>query len=657
MTSMFERIKARSSKPRFMPLTAYLEECRDNPSRYATAPERLLKAIGEPVVTNTARAGDPRNALIFQNRTIRTFPTFSDFYGIETPVEDLYNFLLAASQGLEESKQILYFLGPVGSAKSSLAERLKDLMELEPIYVLAVQQKDKSGTVIPDKFTLSPMYESPLGLFPKSEAAELETTYGIPKRLIDGICSPWATKRLGEFEGDVSQFWVAEMLPSRLREIGIAKTEPGDDNNQDVSSLVGKVDVRKLEMFATDDADAYSFSGALNKASQGLMEFVEMFKAPIKTLHPLLTATQERNFLGTEAIGAMPFRGMVIAHSNEAEWEKFRSDKRNEAFLDRVKIVRVKYNLRLTEEQLIYKKLLSGSALANIPIAPFSLELLGRTVIASRLKGSAKLSSKEMKLRIYDGQDLRDEKENAPTLFELSREAGYDEGMTGISTRAAFKIISRAANSGEEIGLDPIELLRVSKEEIDLAFGGEGAKEHREFLDNQSKGWLANVLGDMIRESLLENYGDFAQTRFERYYDQASTWINPQIGVYTDPDTGQQVEKEDLDRRLKEIEIPAKIPNNKDFRQEIVRFVMSYRMNHSGDMPRWDDYQPMKRVIKAVVEKHTTDLLPLIKFEPKRDAELEKKHVDFLARMKERGFTEVQVRRVVSWYEQISKSS
>src|SRR3546814_6494786 len=109
------------------------------------------------------------------------------------------------------------------------------------------------------------------------------------------------------------------MMPSRLRQIAVAKTEPGDENNQDISSLVGKVDIRKLETLSQNDPDAYSYSGGLNRANQGLLEFVEMFKAPIKMLHPLLTATQEGNYIGTENIGAIPFSGVIMAHSNESE--------------------------------------------------------------------------------------------------------------------------------------------------------------------------------------------------------------------------------------------------------------------------------------------------------------------------------------------------
>src|SRR5919106_1293579 len=331
-----------------MSMADYLESCRSDPLKYANAAERLLAAIGEPQMIDTAK--DSRLGRIFLNRTMRLYPAFAGFYGMEETIERIVGFFRHAAQGLEERKQILYLLGPVGGGKSSLAERLKSLMEVHPIYVL------KAGD------ELSPVFESPLSLFdPDSLGPMLEEKYGIPRRRLTGLMSPWCYKRLEAFGGDISQFRVAKIQPSRLRQIGIAKTEPGDENNQDISSLVGKVDIRQLENYSQSDPDAYSFSGGLNRTTQGLLEFVEMFKAPIKVLHPLLTATQEGNYAGTENIGAIPYQGIIIAHSNEAEWTQFKSNKNNEAFLDRISVVKVPYCLRATEESQIYGKLLVES--------------------------------------------------------------------------------------------------------------------------------------------------------------------------------------------------------------------------------------------------------------------------------------------------------
>src|SRR6201999_1220542 len=272
-----------------MSLRDWLLAARDDKMLYAAPAQRMVAAIGEPELVDTAQ--DARLGRLFFNRTIKRYKAFDGFFGMEDTIERVVSHFKHAAQGLEEKRQILYLLGPVGGGKSSLAERLKDLMEKHPIYVL------KAGDVI------SPVFESPLGLFRSAELGNLlAERYGIERHRVGGLMSPWAVKRLDEFGGGLSKFEVSKIYPSKLRQYAIAKTEPGDENNQDISSLVGKVDIRKLEHFSQNDPDAYAFSGGLCRANQGLLEFVEMFKAPIKVLHPLLTATQEGNYTGTENI-------------------------------------------------------------------------------------------------------------------------------------------------------------------------------------------------------------------------------------------------------------------------------------------------------------------------------------------------------------------
>src|SRR5213595_900834 len=391
-------------------LEDYLRACSDDPAFYAGAAERLLKAIGEPVMVDTAQ--DPRLGRIFMNRTIKVYPEFADFYGMEETIERIVGFFRHAAQGLEERKQFLYLLGPVGGGKSSLAERLKSLMEVHPIYVL------KAGD------ELSPVFESPLSLFdPESLGPMIEEKYGIPRRRLHGLMSPWCYKRLEAFGGDISRFQVAKIQPSRLRQIAIAKTEPGDENNQDICSLVGKVDIRKLETFARNHPDAYSYSSGLNRANQGVLEFVEMFKAPIKMLHPLLTATQEGNYIGTENIGAIPFSGIILAHSNEAEWQSFKSNKNNEAFIDRICVIKVPYCLRVAEEQKIYEKLIQGSELGEAPCAPGTLDTLARFSVMSRLRKHEN-STMYAKMRVYDGDSLKESDPKARRVQEYRDAAG-----------------------------------------------------------------------------------------------------------------------------------------------------------------------------------------------------------------------------------------
>lgn len=625
-----------------MSLTEYLEGCRNDPMMYASAPERILAAIGEPQLIDTAK--DSRLGRIFMNRTIRVYPAFSEFYGMEETIERIVSFFRHAAQGLEERKQILYLLGPVGGGKSSLAERLKALMEVHPIYVL------KAGDEI------SPVFESPLCLIdPEQMGHMVHERYGIPLRRLTGLMSPWALKRLDEFNGDISKFRVVKLNPSRLRQIAIAKTEPGDENNQDISSLVGKVDIRKLERLSQSDPDAYSYSGGLNRANQGMLEFVEMFKAPIKMLHPLLTATQEGNYVGTENIGVIPYTGIIMAHSNEAEWVSFKSNKNNEAFIDRIYVIKVPYCLRVTEEELIYKKLIQGSELATAPCAPGTLEMLARFSVLSRLRVHEN-SNLFSKMRVYDGETLREVDPRARSLQEYKDIAGVDEGMDGVSTRFAFKVLAATFNHDTaEIAADPVHLMYVLETTIRREqLPDDLDKRYREFIKDELAPRYAEFIGNEIQKAYLESYHDYGQNLFDRYVDYADAWIEDQD--FKDPDTGQLLNRELLNLELTKIEKPAGIANPKDFRNEVVKFCLRTRAAHGGKNPSWTSYEKIRDVIERRMFSQVEELLPVISFSSKRDSDSEKKHSDFVERMVSRGYTERQVRRLVEWYMRVKQA-
>ncbi|NKM72310.1 PrkA family serine protein kinase [Rhizobium laguerreae] len=626
-----------------MSISEYLDLCKKEPLAYANATERLLAAIGEPQMVDTAR--DTRLGRIFMNRTIRIYPAFAGFHGMEETIERIVSFFRHAAQGLEERKQILYLLGPVGGGKSSLAERLKLLMEVHPIYVL------KAGDDI------SPVFESPLNLFdPDTMGSLLQEQYGIPLRRLSGLMSPWCLKRLDDFGGDISRFRVVRVQPSRLRQIAIAKTEPGDENNQDISSLVGKVDIRKLETYSQNDPDAYSYSGGLNRANQGVLEFVEMFKAPIKMLHPLLTATQEGNYIGSENIGAIPFSGIVLAHSNEAEWQTFKANKNNEAFIDRICVIKVPYCLRVAEEQKIYEKLIEGSELADAPCAPATLEMLARFSVLSRLRKHEN-STYFSKMRTYDGESLKETDPRARSVQEYRDAAGIDEGMDGISTRFAFKVLASTFNHDTtDIGADPVHLMYVLEQSIRREqFSDDVEKRYLEFIKADLAPRYAEFIGNEIQKAYLESYADYGQNLFDRYVDYADAWIEDVD--FKDPDTGQLLDRELLNQELTKIEKPAGIANPKDFRNEIVKFCLRSRAANGGKNPSWTSYEKIREVIEKRMFSQVEDLLPVISFGSKKDSETEKKHSEFVSRMAARGYTERQVRRLVEWYMRVKQAS
>jgi serine protein kinase len=626
-----------------MGLEDFLQYCKADRMAYASAHECVLEAIGKPKLLNTAE--DPRLSRIFQNRVIQTWDTFSEFHGMEDTLMSLYAYFLHAAQGLEERKQVLYLLGPVGGGKSSLAEKIKKLCEQYPIYAL----KDSiSGRV-------SPLLENPLCLFDREKyGAQLEDRYGIPRRALTGIASPWALKRLQEYKGDVSKFRVVRVMPSVLNQIGIVKTEPGDENTQDISTLVGKIDLRMLERYAQDDPDAYSYSGALCLGSARCVEFVEMFKAPLKVLNPILTATQEGNFKGTEALPAMPFTGFIMAHSNEAEWLKFRNNKDNEAFIDRVYLVKVPYCLRIDEEIRIYEKMLKSSTLAESPCAPQTLRTLAEFSVLSRLTVPEN-SSVYSKLRSYNGENLKDLDPRAKSVKEYRDDAGPAEGFSGLSTRWAFKTISSAFNRDpSEIAADPVNLLVVLEERItkdDLP------DEYKRRLRSHVKEWIiprfAEFLEKELQMSYLDAYGEYGQNLFDRYVTYADKWLLDED--WRDPETGMQYSREALNSELEKIEKPAGISNPKDFRNEVVNFVLRARAH--GKNPHWTSYEKLRVVIEKRMFSKTEDILPVISFEAKGSQELDERHKSFVSRMIARGYTEKQVRRLVDWYLHYKKST
>jgi len=648
MTSIIDLYKKDFDKNtyQYMSIDEYFDRCKHDKMAYATAAERIIAAVGEPELVDTSK--DDHLSRIFSNRTLRVYPAFKEFYGMEDAIERIVGYFRHAAQGLEERKQILYLLGPVGGGKSSLAERLKELMEVHPIYCLA----SKTGEI-------SPVFESPLGLFSSEKYGQyLSDNYNIGLRYLNTIMSPWALKRLKEYNGDISMFKVVCLQPSKLEQIAVMKTEPGDENNQDISTLVGKVDIRKLENFSQNDTDAYSYSGGLCRANQGLLEFVEMFKAPIKVLHPLLTATQEGNYIGTEAISAIPFHGIVLAHSNEAEWQTFRNNKNNEAFLDRISVVKVPYCLRVNEEKKIYEKMIAQSGLKDADCAPQTVEMLAQFSILTRLYEHEN-STLFSKMRVYNGENIRETDPKAKSIQEYRDVAGVNEGMNGISTRFAYKILSQTFNyTPDEVSADPVHLMLVLENAIKREqFSQEIEERYLEFIKSDLSTRYAEFIGNEIQKAYLESYSEYGQNLFDRYVEYADAWI--QDIEFKDPDNGLLMDRKLLNDELEKIEKSAGIANPKDFRNEIVNFCLRARakLENNGKNPVWTTYSILRDVIEKKMFSQVEDLLPVISFEGKKEKDLERKHNDFILRMRDRGYTDRQIRRLVDWYMRVRKSA
>jgi serine protein kinase len=603
----------------------------------------MVAAIGEPTVFDTST--DPRMSRIFSNRKIRVYDAFKDFFGAEDAIEQIATYFRNAAAGLEESKQILYLLGPVGGGKSSLAERIKDLMEVHPIFVLYDRNENDP------ELRMSPVFESPLSLFSVSEHGELfEQEFGIGSSYLGKtVLSGWAQEKLREFDGDITKFSVAKVYPSKASQTAIMKIEPGDDNNQDVSVLVGKTDLRKLDRFSQNHPYSYSYSGGLNRTNQGLMEFAEMFKANLKVLNPLLMATQDRSYNGTESIPSMPYGGIVLSHSNQSEWTNFRNNKTNEAFLDRVCVIKVPYCLRVNEEEQIYQKMLKGSTMRNAPIAPQTLKMLAQFMVLTRLVEPSN-STMNAKMRVYNGEAVKDTMPNAKPIEEYRMAAGVEEGMTGMSTRFAFKIISKCLDlRPDERQANPVDLMFVLEEAIRLEhLPEETSKRYNYFIREYLHRDYFTFLEKELRAAYLDSSDTFGQNMFERYVLFAEAWLDDT--QCRDPETHVLLNRSQLNEQLEAIERPASVMNVKDFRHEIVNHVLRYRAKNGGNAPRWSEYTKIKDVIEKKMFAATENIMPVISFGPKSSDELATKHNKFIERMVERGYTENQIQLLVAWW-------
>lgn len=628
-----------------MSVEDYLKLCKNDKSAYASAAERMLAAIGEPKVFDTK--DDPRFGRMFSYKKIRTYDAFKEFYGMEDTIDKIASFFKHAAQGLEESKQILYLLGPVGGGKSSLVNRIKKLMHNQPVYVLIDGETSE----------VSPVFDNPLNLFdPDIHGDLLEQEYNIPRRAIRSILSPWANEKLKEYNGDINKFKVRKVYPSAENQVCIAKVEPGDENNQDISVLVGKVDIRKIDEYEQNHPYAYSYSGGLNRSNRGLLDFTEMFKASIKTLNPLLEATQGHTYNGTEPIGALPYEGVILAHSNESEWQAFRNNTTNEAFLDRVFIVKVPYCLRVSEEINIYEKLLRESELSDAKCAPDTLKYLAQFGVMTRLK-EPENSTLYSKMRVYDGENIKDTDPKAKPLQEYKDNAGVNEGMNGISTRFAFKVLSNVFNyDTEEVAANPVHLMYVLETALkNESLPADKLNQYLAFMKGTLTPKYAEFLEKELRVAMLESYRGFGQNVFERYITFADAWIAD--ADYRDQNTGEMYNREVLNAELEKIEKPAGIANPKDFRNEIVMYVMRYRATHTGETPQWNSFEKIKTVIEKKLFSSTEDILPIISFTPKSTEDDQKKHDAFVERMKEKGYSTRQIQLLIDWFYRYKKNS
>ncbi|MGN0027035.1 MAG: serine protein kinase, partial [Clostridium sp.] len=446
----------------------YLELVKTDPDIAKLSHGRIYDMIVSKRVEVLRGEENPKVKKIYGNDSIRKYGFFKDdFFGIDKIIMKLVNYFHSASMNGEEARQVLYLVGPVGAGKSSLVEALKRaLVECEPIYSL-------KGC---------PMHEEPLHLIPKHLRPEFEKLLG--SKIEGDLCPVCRYKLLNEYNGEYENFPVERKEFSIRSRKGIGVVPPVDPNNQDTSILTGSIDISKMDIYPEDDPRIFSLNGAFNVGNRGLVEFIEVFKNDVEYLHTIITATQEKSIPSPGKGAMIYFDGVIIAHSNEAEWNKFKSDHTNEAILDRIVKIEVPYCLELDEEVKIYKKILKKSNF-NAHIAPHTIEIAAMFAILSRLSPSAKVDP-ITKLKIYNGEEIVEKGGTKRIdISELREEAGSYEGMKGISTRFIVKTIDNALSSSEHNCINPLSIMESiikSVKELDIAI--EDKKKYLGFIQD-----------------------------------------------------------------------------------------------------------------------------------------------------------------------------
>lgn len=586
-------------------LLDYLALVKENPKVAILAHQRMYELLIASGVETVKTEEYPCLKRIYGNDVLKRYTYFrDDFYGIDKTIMKIMRYFHSAGMKGEESRQVLYFVGPVGAGKSSIMEALKRALEMSPpIYVV----KD------------CPMREEPLHLIPKHLRPKFEQLLGIK---IEGDLCPICRYRLkNEYQGEFERFPITTAEFSTRSRKGIGMVPPVDPNNQDTSVLIGSVDISKMDLYAEDDPRVLSLNGAFNVGNRGLVEFIEVFKNDVEYLHNMITATQEKSITSPGKGSMIYFDGIILAHSNEAEWNKFKSDHTNEAILDRIVKIEVPYCLELDEEVKIYQKILRNSSF-DAHIAPHTIEMASMFAILTRLTPSAKVDPLT-KLKIYNGEEIV-EKGSTKKLdvFELRDEANR-EGMTGISTRFIMKAIDIALSESENNCINPISIMdNLIKAVKEMVIAEDDKKRYLSFLQDTIKKEYHKILEKEITRAFIHGYQEQAESLFNNYLDHAEAFANST--KIKDKNTGEELEP-DI-KFLQSIEEQVGIYNTsaRGFRQDVTAYMFSVLRN--GGKIDYQSYEPLKEAIEKKLTAAVKELSRIITKARVRDDEQDVKY-------------------------------
>lgn len=619
ISQLLEKDKNRRKKTQFEgTFLQYLEIIKDNPELAKLAHKRMYNIIAEKGVEILKPEDHPRIKKIHGNDVIKKYSFFKDdFFGIDKTIMKIVSYFYAAAMQGEEARQVLYLVGPVGSGKSSLVEALKKAIELsEPIYAL-------KGC---------PMREEPLHLVPKHLRSEFEEILGVK---IEGDLCPVCRYRLREeYHGEYENFPVVTTDFSIRSRKGVGVVPPVDPNNQDTSVLTGSVDISKLDLYSEDDPRALSLNGAFNVGNRGIVEFIEVFKNDVEYLHTIITATQEKSIPSPGKGSMIYFDGIILAHSNEAEWNKFKSDHTNEAILDRIVRIQVPYCIELNEEINIYKKILKKTSF-NTHIAPHTIEIASMFAILTRLTPSSKVDPLT-KLKIYNGEEIVEKGTTKRIdIVELREEAGQREGLSGVSTRFIIKAIDNAISNSDNGCITPLSVMESLIKSIKaLEINEDDRKRYLTFLQDTIRKEYNKILEKEVTKAFIHSFKEQAESLFNNYLDHAEAYVNKT--KIKDQSTGELLEADEKFMRSIEEQIGVSESSSKGFRSDVTSYM--FYLIRKGSTIDYTCYEPLKEAVEKKLTTSVKELSRIITSTRVRDKEQVEKYDTMVQEMKSNGY-------------------
>lgn len=603
----------------------FLEKVKENPEIADSSHKRLydtLASHGVSIMENS----DPRKNKIFDGENVKIYDYFKDeFFGAENVIYKIMRFLKSAASRGEESRQVLLLMGPVGAGKSALTEHIK--RSLEGVSYFHIDGDPQKG--------------NPLQLIPRGirEAFEDELKVNVE----GDISPPIRFQLLQDMKGKYEDFNVVETTFSQRGRRGIASVPPMDANSQDVSVLIGSEDISKLDLYSEDDPRVLSLNGAFNIGNRGIVEFIELFKNEIEFLHTIITATQEKRVPAPGKHDMIHFDGVILAHCNESEWNRFQSEHTNEAILDRVVKVNVPYVLELDQEVKIYEKLLSRSSFDS-HIAPHTLKVASMFSVMSRLKPSGKCDLLT-KMKIYNGEDVIEKGRVKKIDIKDLREEATHEGMDGISTRFIMKSIDCALSDSDKGFITPISIMDTIAKNCKEQLANEAFKQEcLTILQDVVRKEYLRILENEIAKAFVAAYEEQAQSLFETYLDNAEAFaMKTKI---KDRVTNEEMIPDEKFMGTIE-ECIGIVGSSKDgFRSDVTAYM--FAKVRRGETIDYRSYEPLKEAIESYLINSVKDMARIVTKSKTRDDKQKKKYNNMVKTMiDDYGYTEESAEEIL----------